>query len=61
MLTIKCLSDKPCFICGAKDKTAEVTFSDKTFRGVLCMTHIHTKLNGKEEKGAAGSGSGKTA
>lgn len=44
MLTIKCPSDKPCFICGTSERTADVSFADKTFRGVLCMEHIYEKL-----------------
>ena len=48
MLTIKCISDKPCFICGKHDHTADVSFADKTFRGVLCMEHVYEKL--KPEK-----------
>jgi hypothetical protein len=44
VLTIKCASDKPCFICGSKDKTTEVVFADKTFRGVLCLAHVYDKL-----------------
>lgn len=44
MLMIKGPSDKPCFICQSKEKTAEVHFTDKTFRGVLCMTHVYEKL-----------------
>jgi hypothetical protein len=48
MLTIKCISDKPCFICGKRDRTVDVAFADKTFRGVLCMEHVYEKL--KPEK-----------
>ena len=44
MLTIKGVSDQPCFICRGKEKTVEVAFADKTFRGVLCMTHVYEKL-----------------
>lgn len=44
MLTIKNLSDQPCFICRGREKTVEVAFADKTFRGVLCMTHVYEKL-----------------
>ncbi|HUY33190.1 MAG TPA: hypothetical protein VMV69_10440 [Pirellulales bacterium] len=51
MLTIKSLSDKKCFICGSTEKTAEVQFADKTFRGVLCLNHIYEKL--KPEKSHA--------
>lgn len=55
MLTIKCVSDKPCFICNRREDTAEVQFADKTFRGVLCMTHIFDKLR-KEAGGAESAG-----
>jgi hypothetical protein len=49
MLTIKGPSEKPCFICGSKTKTAEVQFADKTFRGVLCMDDVYKKVQpGKE-------------
>jgi hypothetical protein len=44
MLTIKGLSDQPCFICRSKEKTVEVAFADKTFRGVLCIPHVYDKL-----------------
>ncbi len=49
VLTIRAVSDKPCFICGGKEKTAEVSFSDKTFRGVLCMTHVYDKIKAEKE------------
>lgn len=62
MLTIRESSEKPCFICGSKEKTAEVSFSDKTFRGVLCLTHIYEKVKmGKEVAGAAREAGGRTA
>jgi hypothetical protein len=44
MLTVKGLSDQPCFICRSRDKTVEVAFADKTFRGVLCLSHVFEKL-----------------
>jgi hypothetical protein len=44
MLSIRGVSDKPCFICSARDKTVDVAFGDKTFRGVLCLTHVYDKL-----------------
>lgn len=50
MLNIKGPSDKPCFICQSKEKTAEVQFADKTFRGVLCMTHVYEKLKRAPEE-----------
>ena len=53
VLTIKGLSDKPCFICNAREKTVEVSFGDKTFRGVLCLNHVFEKL--KPEATSAGS------
>ena len=49
MLTIKGPSEKPCFICGSKTKTAEVQFADKTFRGVLCMDDIYKKVQPVKE------------
>ena len=62
MLTIRMASDKPCFICGSKEKTAEVSFSDKTFRGVLCMTHVYDKIKTeKEVTRAPGETGGRTA
>ena len=62
MLTIRAVSDKPCFICGSKEKTAEVSFSDKTFRGVLCMTHVYEKIKAeKEVTRAPGEAGGRTA
>jgi hypothetical protein len=60
MLTIKGLSDKPCFICASREKTADVQFLDKTFRGVLCMPHIYEKLK-KEAGDAQGERSRKPA
>jgi hypothetical protein len=59
MLSIKSASTKPCFICGSREKTVEVTFADKTFRGVLCLNHIHEKL--KEVPHVASQPSGKPA
>ena len=53
MLTVKALSSQKCFICGSTDKTVEVQFSDKTFRGVLCMNHVYEKL--KQEQGESQS------
>lgn len=49
MLTIKGPSEKPCFICGSRTKTAEVQFADKTFRGVLCMEDIYKKVQPVKE------------
>ena len=56
MLTIKSASDRPCFICSSKEKTADVSFADKSFRGVLCLTHIYAKLSQKETDGAESAG-----
>lgn len=58
MLTIKAKSEKKCFICGSAEKTVDVQFADKSFRGVLCLTHVHEKLK-PEVNRAAGGGSGK--
>lgn len=44
MLSIRGISDKPCFICNAREKTVDVSFGDKTFRGVLCLAHVYDKL-----------------
>jgi hypothetical protein len=60
MLTIKAKSEKKCFICGSVDKTVDVAFADKSFRGVLCLTHVHEKLK-PEAKNAQGLGGGKTS
>jgi hypothetical protein len=60
MLTIKGPSDKPCFICGSREKTADVQFADRTFRGVLCLNHIHEKIK-PEVKGADSQASRRTA
>jgi hypothetical protein len=40
MVTIVRLSDKPCFLCGATEDTAEVRFKDRTFAGVVCKNHL---------------------
>ena len=62
MLTIRMVSDQPCFICGSKENTAEVSFSDKTFRGVLCLMHVYEKVKaGKEVSGATREAGGRTA
>jgi hypothetical protein len=53
MLMIKGPSDKPCFICQSKEKTAEVQFADKTFRGVLCMAHVYEKLKFESKAASA--------
>ncbi|MDB5344288.1 MAG: hypothetical protein JWP89_2665 [Schlesneria sp.] len=58
MLAIKGPSDKPCFICSSKEKTAEVVFADKTFRGVLCMEHIYGKLKPEAKHAPNSSGRG---
>jgi hypothetical protein len=44
MLWINGPSDRPCFICGSKDRTVDVNFRDKTFRGVLCMDDLYDKI-----------------
>jgi hypothetical protein len=53
MLIIKGPSEKPCFICQSPEKTVDVQFSDKTFRGVLCLEHIYQKLKPVVKNGAA--------
>jgi hypothetical protein len=60
MLTIKCVSDKPCFICNSREKTVDVSFGDKTFRGVLCLTHVYEKLKPEGTK-PAGPSNGKSS
>ena len=60
VLTIKCVSEKPCFICNGREKTVEVSFDDRTFKGVLCLTHVYDKLK-PEVPRAAGQSSGKPA
>jgi hypothetical protein len=52
MLWINATSDKPCFICQETKGCVEVSFKDKTFKGVLCLSHVHQKLKGKEVKDA---------
>lgn len=44
MLTIREVSEKPCFICGKTERTVVVQFADKSFRGVLCLNHVWQKL-----------------
>jgi hypothetical protein len=56
MLTIKGLSDQRCFVCNSDKETVEVLFADKTFRGVLCLDHIHQKLL-QQKKGENGQSS----
>jgi hypothetical protein len=53
MLTIKAKSEKKCFICGSAEKTVDVQFADKSFRGVLCLTHVHEKLKPDASKPVA--------
>jgi hypothetical protein len=60
VLTIRCVSEKPCFICNGREKTVEVSFDDRTFKGVLCLTHVYDKLK-PEVPRAAGQSSGKPA
>ena len=50
MVTIKGPSNSCCFICGTKERTADVQFADKTFRGVLCMEDIYKKLKQAEKR-----------
>lgn len=49
-------SDKSCFVCSSKEKTAEVKFKDGTFRGVLCLTHVHEKLKSEVKRAESGAG-----
>jgi hypothetical protein len=61
MLSIRGVSDKPCFICNAREKTVDVAFGDKTFRGVLCLTHVYDKLkpeSGKTQEKPSGKPAG---
>lgn len=53
VLTIKGPSDKPCFICASKERTVDVQFADKSFRGVLCMEHVYQKLKPEKEAKSA--------
>lgn len=39
-------SDKECFVCGSKD-CLDVTFDDKTFKGVVCWSDLK-KLIGRK-------------
>jgi hypothetical protein len=43
MITIRAVSDQPCFICNSKDKAVVVQI-DKDFRGTLCLNHVFEKL-----------------
>lgn len=61
MLTIKGLSDKPCFICNKTELCVELMFDDKTFRGVLCLSHMHQKLKSKEVPRAESGTGGRAA
>jgi len=44
MVTIVRLSEKPCFLCGSHEDTAEVRFKDRTFIGVICKNHLFQLL-----------------
>ena len=57
MVTIKQTADQKCFICSTKEETVDVSFADKTFRGVLCMKHVYEKVKANR---ATGVGGGKT-
>ena len=61
MVTLKGPSDKPCFICASKVNTVEVTFADKTFRGVLCMEHVYEKILPAKEVKSVPSGASRGA
>ena len=50
MVTILGRSDKPCFICGTREKTVELKFRDKSFAGTLCLEHMHEKLKAEESE-----------
>ncbi len=49
MVTIVCLTDKPCFLCNARKDTAEVRFKDRTFAGVVCKDHLFQLLQKRTE------------
>ena len=52
MLTIKCISDKPCFICGKHDHTADVSFADKTVpRGSVHGARVRKTEAGETREG----------
>lgn len=55
MLSIKCVSDRPCFICNGREKTVEVSFGDRSFRGILCLNHVHEKLKADSPRAAGPS------
>ena len=44
MVTIVRLAEKPCFLCGSHEDTAEVRFKDRTFIGVICKNHLFQLL-----------------
>jgi hypothetical protein len=52
MVTIVRLSDKPCFLCGSQEETAQVRFKDRTFAGVVCKNHLF-QLMKKRSKSAS--------
>lgn len=52
MVTIKALSDKPCFLCGSKEDTADVKFRDGSFQGVVCKTHLFQLLKRQAKEAA---------
>ena len=54
MVTIKQATEQKCFICSTKEQTVEVSFADKTFRGVLCMKHVYEKVKVSRDAGGGG-------
>lgn len=51
MLTILELTEKPCFLCGSKDKTVIATFAGRSFKRALCVAFIYDKLKVEVKNG----------
>ena len=47
MFTSTGIIDRPCFICGARDKVLQVRFKDDQAQVPLCVEHLIEKLKQK--------------
>jgi hypothetical protein len=47
MFTSTGISDRPCFICGAREKVLHVRFKDDQAQVPLCVEHLIEKLKQK--------------
>lgn len=47
MITILSKSDRPCFLCGTRERTVNVKFKDGSFAGTLCMDHLYERIEEK--------------